>query len=183
VLTLHNAGSQDTPILENILPLDVVVKLAPPDKLIFHHVHGSAFGWIADYVPVDKEMTSGEDLELAHYVFENGKHSDTFLPFFNAQWSSGGLMGAIGWTGQWMVRASRSSNGLVLKSGQQKRISDCTQERLFALRECCWCSGRAEIGSRVRMHYGKWCSLTMFPAFTVKSPCSGGAHGRIRTDL
>jgi alpha-galactosidase len=120
VLTLHNAGSQDTPILENILPLDVVVKLAQPDKLIFHHVHGSAVGWLNDYVPVDKEMASGEDLELAHYVFENGKHSDTFLPFFNAQWSSGGLMVAIGWTGQWMVRASRSPSGLVLKSGQQK---------------------------------------------------------------
>jgi alpha-galactosidase len=119
MLTLHNAGAQDTPILENILPLDAEIGLPTRDSVIFHHVHGSAIGWEGDYVPVDKGLTPGSADELAHYVFENEQHKDTFLPFFNAQWPSGGLMGAIGWTGQWMVRAGRSTSGLELKSGQQ----------------------------------------------------------------
>jgi alpha-galactosidase len=117
MLTLHNGGTQDTPILENILPLDAVISLPGSDGVIFHHLHGSV-GTLGDYVPVDKALEPGKPVELTHYVFASGQHKDTFLPFFNAQWPSGGLMGAIGWTGQWMVKAVRSAGGLELKSGQ-----------------------------------------------------------------
>ena len=118
MLTLHNAGTQDTPILENILPLDAEIALPAADAVTFHHVHGSV-GSLGDYVPVDKRLDASTPVEIAHYIFENGQHKDTFLPFFNAQWASGGLIGAIGWTGQWMVKADRSPRGLELKSGQQ----------------------------------------------------------------
>jgi alpha-galactosidase len=119
MLTLHNAGAQDTPILEDVLPLDAEIGLSALDSVIFHYVHGSAIGWEGDYVPVDKGLAPGSAVEVAHYVFENGQHKDTFLPFFNAQWPSGGLMGAIGWTGQWRARAGRSTAGLELKCGQR----------------------------------------------------------------
>jgi alpha-galactosidase len=118
MLTFHNAGSEDTPILENILPLDAEIALPGENHLVFHHVHGSV-GGLGDYVPVDKQLSPGAGVELAHYIFTNGHHTDTFLPFFNAQWGSGGLIGAIGWTGQWMMKAERSAGGLILKSGQQ----------------------------------------------------------------
>ncbi len=119
MLTLHNGGTQDTAILENILPFDAEIMLPAGDRVTFHHLHGSAIGWTADYVPVDKQLAPDAAVELAHYVFENGEHKDTFLPFFNWQWSNGGLTGAIGWTGQWMIKAERTDKGLELKSGQQ----------------------------------------------------------------
>lgn len=118
MLILHNAGTKDTPILQNILPLDADILMPGRDPVTFHHLHGSVSS-LGDYVPVDKRLEVGTVVEIAHYVFENGQHKDTFLPFFNTQWPSGGLMGAIGWTGQWMVTARRSSSGLQLKSGQQ----------------------------------------------------------------
>lgn len=118
ILTLRNAGTQDTPILENILPLDAEIALSTGNAVTFHHVHGSV-GSLGDYVPVDQRLAPNTSVEIAHYILEHGQHKDTFLPFFNAQWASGGLIGAIGWTGQWMARAERSASGLELKSGQQ----------------------------------------------------------------
>jgi alpha-galactosidase len=50
---------------------------------------------------------------------ENGLHKGSYIPFFNLQWRDGGVVGAIGWTGQWMVSAGRSTSSIALKSGQQ----------------------------------------------------------------
>jgi alpha-galactosidase len=42
------------------------------------------------------------------------------LPFFNLEWRGGGLIGAMGWTGQWFLQASRASaRQLTLQAGQQ----------------------------------------------------------------
>ena len=43
------------------------------------------------------------------------------LPFFNLQWPQGGLVGAVGWSGQWALRActARRRVKLELQAGQQ----------------------------------------------------------------
>ncbi len=117
MLTFRNSGKQDSPILENILPLDVHLPISASKAVIFHHVHGS--NGHSDYAPVDKDLAPGSAIQLTHYVLQNGLHTDGYLPFFNLQWPDGGLVGAIGWTGQWMVRAGRSHKGVTLQSGQE----------------------------------------------------------------
>ena len=118
VLRLRNAGPHDSPMLKNILPLDLDLPIAAGGVVTFHHAHGSSKG-ASDYAPVDKNLSPGTTVQLAHYIMENGLHKDGYIPFFNLQWSDGGVVGAIGWTGQWMVSAGRSAGGVALKSGQQ----------------------------------------------------------------
>jgi alpha-galactosidase len=117
LLRLRNIGSADSPMLENILSLDANIPVTAVGALTFHHVHGSRGS--PDYTPVDKALEPGAPVQITHYVMSNGVHKDGYLPFFNLQWSDGGLIGAIGWTGQWMVSAARLSGGVALKSGQQ----------------------------------------------------------------
>jgi alpha-galactosidase len=118
VLRLRNTGSHDSPMLKNILPLDLDIPVAAGGAVTFHHVHGSSSG-VMDYVPVDKDLSPGTTVQLAHYIMENGLHKGSYIPFFNLQWPEGGVVGAIGWTGQWMVSAGRSTGSVALKSGQQ----------------------------------------------------------------
>jgi alpha-galactosidase len=118
VLRVRNGGPGDSPMLENILPLDLDLPVPADGAVIFHHAHGS-FKGPPDYAPVDTDLSPGTTVQLAHYIMENGLHKDGYMPFFNLQWSNGGLVGAIGWTGQWMVSARRSAGSVSLKSGQE----------------------------------------------------------------
>ncbi len=50
-----------------------------------------------------------------------GQRSQTYLPYFNLQWHRGGIVGAIGWTGQWELSVRRiAGRGVVLQAGQQR---------------------------------------------------------------
>jgi alpha-galactosidase len=118
VLRLRNIGPHDSPMLENILPLDIQLPVPASGAVIFHHAHGSSKG-PPDYAPVDADLSPGTTVQLAHYIMRNGLHDDGYMPFFNLQWSDGGMVGAIGWTGQWMVTAGRSAGSVSLKSGQE----------------------------------------------------------------
>ncbi len=86
--------------------------------VIFHHAHGSTSSAL-DYTPVDADLNAEPNVAIAHYIMENGLQKDSYLPFFNLQWPDGGLIGAVGWTGQWMVTVHRSDSTVTLKSGQQ----------------------------------------------------------------
>ncbi len=117
MLRLRNGGTADSALLENILPLDVDLPVPTGGPVTFHYVHGSRKE--PDYAPVDRDLTPGTNLQIAHYIMQNDVHEDGYLPFFNLQWPGGGVVGAIGWTGQWMVSAARSPGTVALKSGQE----------------------------------------------------------------
>ena len=105
---LRNRGSQDSPLLEQIEPLDIDLPVHQGSTVTFHYAHGSTASAL-DYAAVDADLSAGKNVAIAHYIMENGVQKDSYLPFFNLQWPDGGLLGAIGWTGQWMVSAGRSS--------------------------------------------------------------------------
>src|SRR5258708_18508458 len=67
VLRLRNAGSHDSPMLKNILPLDLDIPVAAGGAVTVHHVHGSRSG-VMDYVPVDKDLGTGTTVQIAHYI-------------------------------------------------------------------------------------------------------------------
>lgn len=119
VLRLRNTGTVDTPIIESILPLDLRFAAAGTGKIILHYNRGS-LGSVEDFLPSDQELTSEKPITLIHYMLEGTEHVGGQLPFFNLEWQGGGLIGAIGWTGQWFFQASRvSGRELALRSGQQ----------------------------------------------------------------
>jgi alpha-galactosidase len=119
ILRLRNTGTGDTPIIEKILPLDLQFASPGAGSIVLHYARGS-MGRAEDYLPIDQEVTPGADLRLAHYVLEGANHVDGQLPFFNLQWQGGGLIGAVGWTGQWAVRVSgESGRRVIVQAGQQ----------------------------------------------------------------
>jgi alpha-galactosidase len=145
LLYFQNEGTSDTPIIQDLRPMDLRVPLPAEESATFHYVLGSALrpvrqtprpkqdafpcpdcsgadtgeGLSRDYLPLDDPLRPGDNLEFSHYVLENGKHTESYLPFFNVQWSRGGLVGAIGWTGQWMVKCQRNGSEFRLQMGQQ----------------------------------------------------------------
>jgi len=116
VLTLRNGGSRDTPILQKVRPLDLAGELSTTGKLVLHYANGSTAS-PTDYQPFDEPLRPGADLVLAS---SGGRSSNGRFPFFNLDWGEGGLAGAIGWSGQWQLRAARDKQrGFQLQARQQ----------------------------------------------------------------
>ena len=98
VLQFRNAGQADTPILENILPLDLAVGVPDKGSVVLHHAHGSTCA-ATDFLPIDEPVPPAAKIQLAP---QGGRSSNGCLPFFNLQWPGGGLgrghrlVGAVG---------------------------------------------------------------------------------------
>jgi alpha-galactosidase len=116
VMRFHNSGAKDTPILENIRALDLRIATPPKGDIILHHSNGSTCD-STDFIPLDTTVAPSAELNLAP---NGGRSSDGVLPFFNLEWHGGGLIGAIGWSGQWAMRVKRdSAREILLQAGQQ----------------------------------------------------------------
>ena len=97
VLHFTNGGAADTPILENIQALDWTFA-APPGNCVVSHARGSNAN-VHDFEPLAKGLGPGQIYSIGS---RNGRSSDTnTLPFFNLEMGGRGLIGAIGWTGDW----------------------------------------------------------------------------------
>ncbi|HEY3376937.1 MAG TPA: alpha-galactosidase, partial [Armatimonadota bacterium] len=115
VLSFRNTGAADTPLLECILPLDVRVTTSG-ENVMLYHAHGSTCA-ATDFLPLDEPIAPKRQMDIAP---NGGRSSDGVLPFFNLGWDTGGLVGAIGWSGQWALQLERDENAQVtLQAGQQ----------------------------------------------------------------
>ncbi len=116
MIVLRNAGNQDTPILEKIQPLDLQLDVAQGGEIVLHYANGSTCS-PTDYQPLDHPLKPESEIVLQSV---GGRSSNGRLPFFNLDWGSGGLVGAIGWSGQWQCRLARDAgNHLTVEAGQQ----------------------------------------------------------------
>ena len=97
---LRNAGSNDSAMLENILPLDLDIPVPAGRRGNISSRPRKQLEGPPDYTPVDKDLSPGTTVQLAHYILENGLHKDGYIPFFNLQWPDGGLVGR-----DWLDRA------------------------------------------------------------------------------
>ena len=129
--TLHftNTGTAESGILSEIRALDFAHPL-PEDDLgaILHFLRGSACG-VDDWEPYDRPLhVIGENnqtvlpdtpSEIA-FTSKGGKPSNGTSPFFNAEWPGGGMICAVGWSGQWNGRASvGKARGFTLDIGME----------------------------------------------------------------
>ena len=118
VLRFRNDGNTDTPIIEDILPLDWAVAASPGDCLI-HHAKGSAAN-AEDFEPLEERFgPSG-----SYHVESAGEESSNVnsLPFFNLQTGDHGVIGAIGWTGGWKAdfRYSQDGKTVSMQAGMKR---------------------------------------------------------------
>lgn len=127
VVYFRNNGSVDTPVIRQILPLDLHAGAGGTGDIILHHVNDSCASE-TDFRPLDEIVQPNARITLAPHHLPAGEiwqHPHTRLtpgsiPYFNLEWPGGGIVGAIGWTGQWNLDVRRDgSRGLTVQAGQE----------------------------------------------------------------
>ncbi len=116
VLRLENRSTVKSPVVSEILPLDTRLPADAGQKTFLHHTKGSDARW-DDFLPLVDELWEGRDFALAPV---GGRSSDSALPFMNLQLGAGGVVIAIGWTGQWMARFRREGAGIHVAAGMER---------------------------------------------------------------
>ncbi len=127
VLRFRNDGTSDTPIIENILPLDWSIPASAGD-CVLRHARGSNNA-ATDFTPLEENFGPGGN---DHLESSKGRSSDTnTLPFFNLQTGDHGLIGAIGWTGNWKADFTYAEDGktIVMASGMKADASAASSGR------------------------------------------------------
>jgi alpha-galactosidase len=104
VLTFTNEGTADTPILENVEPLQWTMGCDSPGATV-HAAKGSNAS-LDDFMPRDVDLPQGGNIQMGS---GSGRSSEgDWIPFFNLQTGDHGLVGAIGWTGSWQAHLVRN---------------------------------------------------------------------------
>lgn len=113
-LTFTNRGQQDSPILEQVHAVDAATPIKVEAPVLLHRLNGSLCA-PDDWLPFDQPLPADQRIEFAT---TNGRASN-LSPWFNVSWGDGGVITAIGWSGQWCA-AVESKNGQVrVQAGMQ----------------------------------------------------------------
>jgi alpha-galactosidase len=118
VLYLTNTGTADTPIIENILPLDSERLLdSTSDPIVLRWSNGDRCS-VDSFLPHDEPLKPAQSRRFAP---AGGRSSNTTaFPFFNLCSPHGGWILAIGWTGQWQAEFIRDAQGrLTIRAGME----------------------------------------------------------------
>lgn len=115
VLRFRHMGSQDSPILSNIQVIDLML---PGASWSLHYPRGS-HATREDFAPVTCRLRRGEAIRLAPI---GGRSSNsTAVPFFHLQREGGGVLCAVGWSGQWAAEFILQEGGMLhLRVGQEQ---------------------------------------------------------------
>ena len=117
VCQVRNEAEHDSPVLSDILPLDLHIEADETAPVRIHHANGSMCD-LDDFLPLTSTIPLGQELRFAP---NGGRSSDGVLPFFNIEQRDGGLMLAVGWSGQWQVRVRRERLGdVAIAAGMEK---------------------------------------------------------------
>lgn len=114
VLHLRNTGTATSPIIAKLLPLDTTIPLDGAAPCVVRYSKGA--------------LCSPEDFELVERPLRprgelrqrpgGGRSSSEVLPFWNVMLADAGIILAVGWTGEWETRLTRSAEGpLRLQAG------------------------------------------------------------------
>lgn len=114
-LYFTNKGTNETPVLEQVKAVDVMVAPATNTAAVLHRLRGSMCG-ADDWQPFDVPLAPGTKNEFGAV---NGR-SSADSPFFNLDWGSGGVITAVGWSGQWRGVVEGNNDGsLRIQAGMQ----------------------------------------------------------------
>jgi len=133
LLSFKNTGKEDTPILQQVWPLDY--RVSDPSSrtqrgMVLRYAKG-ALCCLDDFAPVERPLEAGTEVHLQP---GGGRSSSEVLPFFSLDAGDGsGVIIGIGWTGQWaatfgrdkdncsFARAGMATTRLKLRPGEEIR--------------------------------------------------------------
>ncbi|MBC7327714.1 alpha-galactosidase [bacterium] len=114
VLKFKNEGKAETPIVENIQALDLLIKSR--EETVLHYALGSN-AQRDDFAPQGKILEPDKPIEL---VPIGGRSSNTTaLPFFNIRLGEERLIIGIGWSGQWKFKLEKKNESISVKAGME----------------------------------------------------------------
>lgn len=127
VLRLTNTGDRDTPIIEDLLPLDAGVLAGGAtggSPAILRWSNGDRFARDA-FLPHDEKLEQGKARAFQGYSSMHRVPPEEVknycFPFFNIQVPGGGMILAVGWTGKWKAEFQQDKDGTVhARAGMQK---------------------------------------------------------------
>jgi alpha-galactosidase len=166
----------ESPLYENLKSADLEVAFPANAPVRLHWSKGS-HSEPGDFEPKANPLVVGEPFVLESF---GGRSSDGVMPYFNLASESGGLIVAIGWTGDWKASFELQDNGRVRVIAGLKR----TRFRLASGEE-------VRLPSLLVMNYdGDWTAgqnqfrRLMLTQFTPKNhppmtlmPVQAGVHG------
>ena len=166
----------ESPLYENLKSADFQVAFPPDAKVRLHWSKGS-HSEPGDFEPKTNPLVVGEVFSLESF---GGRSSDGVMPYFNLASEGGGLIVAVGWTGDWKASFELQTNGKVRVIAGLKR----TRFRLAPGEE-------VRLPSILAMNYsGDWIDgqnqfrRLMLAHFTPKNhppmtlmPVQAGVHG------
>ena len=116
-LTFTNTGTADTPVIEQLKAVDVSITPGPGLSPILHRLKGSTCA-DDDWMPFDQPLSPG-----VPYAFgaQNGR-SSADSPFFNLQYGGGGVITAVGWSGQWRGSIEETAGGALKIAAYQENL-------------------------------------------------------------
>ena len=116
-LYFKNTGTQDTPILSDILALDAGFRRGQQGEFLLHHHAGSPAS-MEDYRPYQTTLKPRSNTRMAT---AGGRGSDACWPYFNVDWGTEGAIVVVGWPGQWGASFVRDDGrGLRIRAGQEQ---------------------------------------------------------------
>jgi len=112
-----NTSGTDTPILSDILPLDLSLQRPSRGEFVLHHFTGSPC-LPNDFAPFETALLPGTAKRI---TAAGGRPSNTDMPYFNLAWRDEGIIVVVGWPGQWAAQFTRDrESGLRITAGQEK---------------------------------------------------------------
>ncbi|MDD3468547.1 MAG: NPCBM/NEW2 domain-containing protein [Thermoguttaceae bacterium] len=117
VLRFKNISDHDTPMIENILPLDIHWARGEGKEFLLHHAVGSPSRQ-DDYMPLETALVPNMTRQIAT---SGGRGTDENFAYFNLECGRGeGAIIAVGWPGQWSSSWTRDSEkSLHVTAGQE----------------------------------------------------------------
>jgi len=113
-LYLSNHGTQDTSVIENLNALDVAITPGVGSTPELQRLRGS-LGVANDWQPYDELLKPEQKVQFGP---TSGRSSDGISPFFTLQYGGGGVITAVGWTGNWSAATEWQHDGrLHLQAG------------------------------------------------------------------
>lgn len=106
VVHFENRGSRDTPLLEAIRALDIGLP-AGTNTPTLRYARGATCSF-DDFQPLTEPLKPGTRVDVQA---GGGRSSSDYLPFFNLDRGSGGLIIGIGWSGEWAAAFHTEASG------------------------------------------------------------------------
>ena len=116
VVECENCGDAATPIIKDILPLDLSSPAAPEEKVQLNYSKGS-LRRPDDFLPISEDLPTENTRRLRPV---GGRSSNGVLPFVNLQQGDRGVVLAIGWSGQWFIEIERGRETLHIRAGMER---------------------------------------------------------------